>query len=163
MGGTYCGKGGGHHGYGQGGLYRQGFSLLADTGTYRNINKDPIIKLKNKLTQMLWNLKQAGWLIEQNYGKVYPTSAIPQQFYGLPKFTKLAPPSDPLCPVWTPLHMEWQRNWQTSFILWLATTSRTLNILCSTYNSQSWNQVRLWHPMMSRPFSPQFPWTLPSK
>ena len=32
-------------------------SLLSDTSTYRNINKDPTTKLKKKLTQTLRDIK----------------------------------------------------------------------------------------------------------
>ena len=81
-------------------------SLLTDTSTYRNNNKDPTIKLKNKLTQTLKDIKQTGGLSEHNYRKVYLTSAIPPKFYGLHKIHKSGTPSDPLCPAGVPLHME---------------------------------------------------------
>ena len=53
-------------------------SLLTDTNTYRSVNKDPTIKLKNELTNTLKNIKQAGGLNDLSDKKVYPTSASPQ-------------------------------------------------------------------------------------
>ena len=86
-------------------------SLLAVTSTYRIINKDPTTKLKTKLTQMLRDIKQKGGFRDCSYRKVYPTSAVPPKFYGLPTIHKFDTPSDPLYSVRTPLHMGWQRSW----------------------------------------------------
>ena len=48
--------------------------LLADTNTYRILNKDQT----NKLIQTLKDIKQSGGLSAQNCKKLYPTSAVPQ-------------------------------------------------------------------------------------
>ena len=66
-------------------------ALLKDTNTYRTIPKDPTNKLKNKLIGTLRDIKQTGGLKDTTYHKVYPTSAVPPKFYGLPKIHKVAP------------------------------------------------------------------------
>ena len=53
-----------------------------------------------------------------NYRKVYPTSAVAPQFYGLPKIHKVVP-LGPLFLVGGPSHMGWPRSWPTLFALWL--------------------------------------------
>ena len=68
-------------------------SLLGDSSTYRTIPKDPINKLKNKLICIVKDIKQTGGLKESTYHQIYPTSAVPPKFYGLPKSINLAPPS----------------------------------------------------------------------
>ena len=79
-----------------GGLSNQtSHSLLADTNTCRILNKDPTIKLKNKCIQTLKDIKQSGGLSYQKYKKLYPTSAVPPKFYGLPKTHKVGTPLDP--------------------------------------------------------------------
>ena len=70
-------------------------SPLADTNTYRILNKDPTNKLKNKLIQPLKDIKQSGGLSKQKYKKLYPTSAVPPSFMASLKSIKLAPPSGP--------------------------------------------------------------------
>ena len=49
-------------------------SLLAD---YNVITKDPTTKLKNKLAQLLRDIRNQGGLSGCSYRKVYPTSAVP--------------------------------------------------------------------------------------
>ena len=63
--------------------------LLSDTNTYRTILKDPTNKLKNKLIAILKDIKQTHGLKDSTYYKVYPTSAVPPNFYGLPKIHKV--------------------------------------------------------------------------
>ena len=67
-------------------------TLLTDTNTYRIINKDPTTRLKNKLTNTLWDIKQTGRLSDSTYRKVYPTSAVPPKFYGVLKIHKVGTP-----------------------------------------------------------------------
>ena len=67
-------------------------ALLQDTNTYKVLHKDPTLQLKNKLITLLKNIKQTGGLITQKYKQLYPTSAVPPKFYGLPKYTKQVPP-----------------------------------------------------------------------
>ena len=62
--------------------------LLSDTNTYSTISKDPTNKLKNKLIGILEDIKQTGGLKDSTYYKMYPTSAVPPKFYGLPKIHK---------------------------------------------------------------------------
>ena len=95
-------------------------SLLADSNTYNIITNNPTTKLKNKTgpdTQGL--IKNQGRLGDHSDRKGYCTSAVAPKVYGLPKIHNVGTPLGPLCPVGDPLHMEWQRSWQTSFALWL--------------------------------------------
>ena len=59
-------------------------------------------------------------------GKCIPLVLSLQSIMAFPKCKKLASPSGPLCPVGVPLHMGWQRSWQTSFALWLVSLHTTL-------------------------------------
>ena len=65
--------------------------LLADKGTYKPISGDPTTRLKNKLIPTLRNIKRHGGLNDYNYRRLYPTSAVPPKFYGLPKIHNVAP------------------------------------------------------------------------
>ena len=62
-------------------------SLLADTSTYRIINKNPTTKLKNNLAQTLRDMKQTGGLSDHSYRKVYPTNAVTPKFLWPPQNT----------------------------------------------------------------------------
>ena len=88
-------------------------ALLADTTTYKTITKDPSNKLKYKLSQMLRDIKNQGGLSDYNYRKVYLSSAVASNFYGLPKIHEVGTPLDPLFPVWGLSHISWSRNWPT--------------------------------------------------
>ena len=74
-------------------------TLLQDTNTYKVLPKDPTSYLKNKLITLLKDMKQTGGLSTQKYKQLYPTSAVPHKFYGLPKIHKTGTPLDPLFPV----------------------------------------------------------------
>ena len=63
-------------------------ALLQDTNTYKVLHKDPTPQLRNKLITLLKNIKQTGGLSTQKYKQLYPTSAVPPKFYGLPKITQ---------------------------------------------------------------------------
>ena len=64
-------------------------TLLTDTSTYNTISKDPITRLRNRLITTLKDVKQKAELSDTAYRKVYPTSAVPPKFYGLPKIHKI--------------------------------------------------------------------------
>ena len=70
-------------------------ALLQDTNTYKVLPKDPTPQLKNKLISLLRNIHQTGGLSTQKYKQLYPTSAVPPKFYGLPKIHKTGTPSGP--------------------------------------------------------------------
>ena len=70
-------------------------ALLQDTNTYKVLSKDPTSHLKNKLINLLKDIKQSWGLSTQKYKQLYPTSAVPPKFYGLPKIHKTGTPSDP--------------------------------------------------------------------
>ena len=63
------------------------FNLLSDINTYMTINKDPTTRLRNQLINTLKDIKQQENLMNQ-HKKVYPTSTIPLNFYGIPKIHK---------------------------------------------------------------------------
>ena len=62
-------------------------ALLQDTNTYKVLKKDPTSHLKNKLINILKDIKQSGGLSINKYKQLYPTSAVPQNFMAFPKFT----------------------------------------------------------------------------
>ena len=80
-------------------------ALLDDTNTYKVLNKDPTPQLKNKLISILKDIKQSGGLSIQKYKQLYPTSAVPPKFYGLPKIHKTGTPLTPIVSSRGPLHM----------------------------------------------------------
>ena len=63
-------------------------ALLHDTNTYNVLTKDATNQLKNKLISLLKDIKQTGCLTTHKYKQLYPTSAVPPKFYGLPKIHK---------------------------------------------------------------------------
>ena len=71
-------------------------ALLQDTNTYKVLPKDPTPQLKNKLITLLKDIKQTGGLTTQKYKQLYPTSAVPPKFYGLPKIHKTGTPLIPI-------------------------------------------------------------------
>ena len=71
-------------------------AFLQDTNTYKVLNKDPTPQLKNKLINLLKNIKQSGGLSTQKYKQLYPTSTVPPTFYGLPKIHKTGTPLRPI-------------------------------------------------------------------
>ena len=71
-------------------------ALLRDTNTYKVLTKDPTSQLKNKLISLLKDIKQTGGLTTHKYKQLYPTSAVPPKFYGLPKIHKTGTPLRPI-------------------------------------------------------------------
>ena len=71
-------------------------ALLQDTNTYKVLPKDPTPQLKNKLITLLKSIKQTGGLSTQKYKQLYPTSAVPPKFYGLPKIHNTGTPLRPI-------------------------------------------------------------------
>ena len=71
-------------------------TLLQDTNTYKVLQKDPTSQLKNKLISLLKDIKHTGGLSANKYKQLYPTSAVPPKFYGLPKIHKTGTPLRPI-------------------------------------------------------------------
>ena len=69
---------------------------LLNEETYKKIPEDPTVKQKNKLINILRNIKTEGGLSEEVYRRLYPTGAGSPKFYGLPKIHK---PGIPLRPI----------------------------------------------------------------
>ena len=76
--------------------YIQKAEELLNTNTYKKITEDPTNKHKNRLVNILKNIKSEGGLSEETYKKLYPTGAVSPKFYGLPKVHK---PGIPLRPI----------------------------------------------------------------
>ena len=71
-------------------------TLLQDTNTYKVFPKDPTSQPKNKLFSLLKDIKHTGGLSTNKYKQLYPTSAVPPKFYGLPKIHKTGTPLRPI-------------------------------------------------------------------
>ena len=69
---------------------------LLNQNTYKVITKDPINTIKNKLINILKNIKTKSGLGTNTYKSMYPTGCVPPKFYGLPKIHK---PDTPLRPI----------------------------------------------------------------
>ena len=85
-------------------------ALLQDTNTYKVLPKDPTRQLKNKLIALLKDIEHTGGLSTNKYKQLYPTSAVPHKFCGLPKSIKQVHPLGPLFPVGGPSHMALPRS-----------------------------------------------------
>ena len=75
--------------------YTNKAQLIQHTNTYKVLPKDPTSQLKNKLISFLKDIKQTGGLSTHKYKQLYPTSAVPPKFYGLPKIHKTGTPLRP--------------------------------------------------------------------
>ena len=71
-------------------------ALLQDTNTYQVLPKDPTPQLKNKLISLSKHPPNRGTQHPKIQTKVYPTSAVPPKFYGLPKIHKTGTPLRPI-------------------------------------------------------------------
>ena len=71
-------------------------ALLQDTNTYKVLTKDSTSQLKNRLISLLKDIKQTGGFTTHKYKQLYPTSAVPPKFYGLPKIHKTCTPLRPI-------------------------------------------------------------------
>ena len=89
-------------------------ALLQDTNTYKVLPKDPTSQLINKLITLLKDIKQTGGLTTQKYKQLYPTSAVPPKFYGLPKIHKTGTPLRPIVSSRGPSLMVLPRSFTTS-------------------------------------------------
>ena len=69
---------------------------LLNQDTYKAITKDPTNTIKNKLINILKNIKTKTGLGTNTYKSMYPTGFVPPKFYGLPKIHK---PDTPLRPI----------------------------------------------------------------
>ena len=96
QGGSHSRQGGGHGHHGPRRLHQQGQHITTDTSTYKLLKKDPTSSLKNKLITILKDIKQTGALNTTKYKQLYPTSAVPPKFYGLPKIHKAGTPLRPI-------------------------------------------------------------------
>ena len=61
---------------------------LLNQNTYKVISKDPTNTIKDKLINILKNIKTKSVLGTNIYKSMYPTGCVPPKFYGLPKIHK---------------------------------------------------------------------------
>ena len=141
-------------------------ALLQDTNTYKVLPKDPTPQLKNKLISLLKNIHQAGGLSTQKYKQLYPTSAVPPKFYGLPKIHKTGTPLRPI--VSSRGSITYGVAKELSYII-KPLVGQSPHHLKNTqhfiqqYMAKSWKQEKSSPPMMSRPSSHQYQSNQPSK
>ena len=133
--------------------------LLQDTNTYKVLKKDPTNSLKNKLITILKDIKQTGGLNNTKYKQLYPTSAVPSKFYGLPKIHKVGTPSRPI--VSSRGFITYGVAKELTYIIKpLVGQSpyylKTPNTSSNSYRAKGWNQGRSSPPLMSRLFSHQY-------
>ena len=76
--------------------YKKKAKELLNTETYNKIPEDPTNKKKNRLINILKNIKTEGGLNEETYRRLYLTGAVSPKYYGLPKVHK---PGIPLRPI----------------------------------------------------------------
>ena len=69
---------------------------LLNQNSYKVISKDPTNTIKNKLINILKNIKTKSGLGTNIYKSMYPTGCVPPKFFGLPKIHK---PDTPLRPI----------------------------------------------------------------
>ena len=69
---------------------------LLNQPTYKLIPADPTTRQKNRLINLLKNIKAEGDISEDTYKRMYPTGAGSPKFYGLPKIHKAGVPQRPI-------------------------------------------------------------------
>ena len=93
--GSHSGQGGdrGHHGPRR--LHQQGQHTTTRHQHIQSSQKGSHQQPQNKLKTIIKNIKQTGALNTTKYKQLYPTSAVPSKFYGLPKIHKAGTPLRP--------------------------------------------------------------------
>ena len=71
-------------------------TMLNDTETYTKLSKDPTLKYKTKLVDILARLKKEGRIRPQDKAFLYPTAEIVPRIYGSPKIHKDDTPLRPI-------------------------------------------------------------------
>ena len=69
---------------------------LLNQPIYKLIPADPTTRQKNKLINLLMNIKAEGGINDETYKRMYPTGAGSPKFYGLPKIHKAGTPLRPI-------------------------------------------------------------------
>ena len=69
-------------------------ALLDDNNTYKVLNKDPTPQLKNKLINLLKDIKPPALVPTSTNNSTPHVQSLPSSM-AFPKFTKQVPPSDP--------------------------------------------------------------------
>ena len=126
-------------------------TLLQDTNTYKVLKKDPTSQLKNKLITILKDIKHTGDLSTNKYMQVYPTSAVPPKFYGLPKIHKVGTPLRSI--VSSRGSITYGVAKELAYIIKPLVghshiTSKIPNTLYNHYRAKGWNQGRSSPPLV---------------
>ena len=61
---------------------------LSEETTYKKIEKDPTMDIKETLSRQLKEIKDQGQMDEQQYRRLYPTQTQIPRMYGHPKIHK---------------------------------------------------------------------------
>ena len=69
--------------------YKKKSEDLLQQATYRELTSDPTNRYKNKLIQLLKNIKSEGGINNTIYKRLYPTGAVPLSIMDFQKSTKL--------------------------------------------------------------------------
>ena len=69
---------------------------MLDTGTYKQLKKDPTATQETRIVTKLRNLEKTGEIPAALYARIRPTGSKPPMLYGLPKIHK---PDVPLRPI----------------------------------------------------------------
>ena len=72
------------------------FNLLSDTGTYKEIKKDPTKKIERCINSKLLSLKRQGKIDDSNYYRIRSTDGVISRMYGLVKIHKIDNPMRPI-------------------------------------------------------------------
>ncbi|CAF1613296.1 unnamed protein product, partial [Didymodactylos carnosus] len=71
-------------------------TILNDNTKLTRLDKDPTITRENSLTTLLREIKNEGYITEQEYQRIRPVGSIPARLYGLPKTHKIGVPIRPI-------------------------------------------------------------------
>ena len=141
-------------------------TLLQDTITYKVLPKHPTSHLKNKCITLLKDIKQTGGLSTQKYKQLYPTSAFPTKFYGLPKIHKAGTSLRPIVSSRGSITYGVAKD-LSHIIKPLVGQSphhlKNTQHFIQQLQGKSWNQGKPSPPLMLRLSSPLFQFNPPSK
>ena len=76
---------------------REGYRQLGDTNFYTKLKNDPTDSVSDKITRTLIEMKNKGYITEENLDHLKPAKCTTGQFYLLPKIHKKNIPGRPIC------------------------------------------------------------------
>ena len=76
--------------------YHSKLSKMLESGTYKQLKKDPTVTQETKIVSRLRALEKSGELPTTIYQRIRPTGSLPPMLYGLPKIHKVDVPLRPM-------------------------------------------------------------------